>query len=61
MVVDRSQYKVCVVLSVEACKGKSGGKPLKACKVDVVGNGSVEDESMITVVTSAPNVREGSR
>jgi len=46
-------YKVGVVLSVEGCGGKGAG--LKACKVDV-GN-----DQVLTVVTSASNVREGSR
>lgn len=53
---DRSEYKVGVVLSCEEV-AKKGGKPLKVLKVDV-GNG--EDDG-VPVVTSAPNVREGSR
>jgi predicted RNA-binding protein with EMAP domain len=51
---DTSQYKVGIVLSVET--KKSGGKPLKACSVDVG-----DQDNPITVVTSASNVREGSR
>ncbi|KAL9182003.1 hypothetical protein ACHAXT_012346 [Thalassiosira profunda] len=51
---DTSQYKVGVVLSVET-KAASGKKPLKICSVDV---GS---DAPITVVTSASNVRDGSR
>jgi tRNA-binding EMAP/Myf-like protein len=53
---DRSEYKVGVVLLFEEVS-KKGGKPLKALKVDV-GNG---EEDGVHVVTSAPNVREGSR
>jgi tRNA-binding EMAP/Myf-like protein len=52
--VDISLYKVGVVLSIET-KSKSGGKPLKACKVDI------GDADPITVATVASNVREGSR
>jgi tRNA-binding EMAP/Myf-like protein len=51
---DTSQYKVGVVLSVES-KAASGKKPLKVCSVNV---GAGEP---ITVVTSASNVRDGSR
>ena len=51
---DTSQYKVGVVLSVET-KAVSGKKPLKICSVDI---GS---DVPITVVTSASNVRDGSR
>ena len=46
---DTSQYKVGVVRSLEAC----GGKNLKACQVDI--------GTILTVVTAATNVREGSR
>ena len=57
--VDRSSYKVGVVLSLEEVSGKKGGnnKPLKACRIDI-GTG---EEGGIPVVTNAPNVREGSR
>lgn len=51
---DTSQYKVGIVLSIDM-KGSSGQKPLKACSVNVGG------DEPITVVTSASNVREGSR
>lgn len=51
---DTSQYKVGIVLSIED-KSASGKKPLKACSVNIGG------EEPITVVTSASNVREGSR
>lgn len=51
---DTSQYKVGVVLSVES-KAVSGKKPLKVCSVNVGG------DEPISVVTSASNVREGSR
>lgn len=51
---DTSKYKVGIVLSVEN-KTSSGKKPLKVCVINVGGAES------ITVVTSATNVREGSR
>ena len=54
--VDTSQYKVGIVLSVEN-KGASGQKPLKVCSVNI-GN---DDGEPITVVTNAVNVREGSQ
>ena len=53
--VDTSQYKVGIVLSIED-KSVGGKKPLKICSVNVG-----EESSPITVVTSASNVREGSR
>jgi tRNA-binding EMAP/Myf-like protein len=53
---DISQYKVGIVLSAEN-KGSSGQKPLKVCSVDV----GADDGEPIAVVTSAINVREGSR
>ncbi|KAL7518913.1 hypothetical protein ACHAWX_003714 [Stephanocyclus meneghinianus] len=52
---DISQYKVGIVLSVEI-KTKSGGKPLKACTVNIG-----DEDHPITVATVASNVREGSR
>ena len=52
--VDISEYKVGVVLSVEE-SGKKGGKALKICSVNVGG------DEPLTIVTSAPNVRDGSR
>ena len=55
IMVDTSQYKVGIVLSIED-KSVSGKKPLKICSVNVGG-----DSSPILVVTSASNVREGSR
>lgn len=56
--VDVSQYKVGVVLSLEGCGGKSSsGKALKACKVNVTG----DETNPLTIVTSASNVRTGSR
>ena len=51
---DRSLYKVGVVQSIEELP-KKGGKPLRACQVDVGG------DEPICVVTSAANVRENSR
>lgn len=53
---DISEYKVGLVLSCEDVS-KKGGKPMKALKVDI-GSG---DEGGIPIVTTAPNVREGSR
>ena len=53
--VDVSAYKVGVVLSLDEC-GMARGKPLKACKVNVGG-----ESNPVTIVTSASNVREGSR
>ena len=53
---DVSQYKVGVVISVQEC-GKSNNKPLRSCQVNV-GDGV---DQKVTVVTSASNVREGSR
>ena len=52
---DISEYKVGVILSLEEC-GKAKGKTLKACRVNVG-----DADNPITVVTSASNVREGSR
>jgi tRNA-binding EMAP/Myf-like protein len=51
---DISEYKVGVILSLEE-SAKKGGKPLRICVIEV-GTGEP-----LTVVTSAPNVREGSR
>ena len=49
-------YKVGLVLSLEGCGSKSkGGKALKVCKVDI------GYDEPTTIVTSASNVREGSR
>ena len=53
---DTSQYKVGIVLSAEN-RGAAGQRPMKVCSVDV---GS-DDGRPISVVTSASNVREGSR
>lgn len=57
---DRSLYKVGVVVSITACTSAgSSAKKLRACQVKVS-----EDESnvaVLTVVTAASNVREGSR
>lgn len=65
MSVDVSQYKVGLVLSLEDCgKCKSGGgKQLRACKIRIGGtDGDYKEETgVVTVVTSAPNVRENSR
>lgn len=55
--VDRSGYKVGVVLSIQDVPAKKGGKSLKACQIDV---GTAEEDG-IPVVTAAPNVRVGSR
>jgi tRNA-binding EMAP/Myf-like protein len=53
---DISEYRVGVVLSVENSEVK-GGKGVKICSIDV-GDPSHQP---LTVVTTAPNVREGSR
>lgn len=58
--VDITLYKVGVIQTLEGCgnhKAKNG-KALKACKVRI---SPVESEELITVVTAASNVREGSR
>eukprot|EP00934_Nitzschia_sp_Nitz4_P001352 Nitzschia sp. Nitz4//scaffold267_size26297//15387//15899//NITZ4_008269-RA/size26297-processed-gene-0.29-mRNA-1//-1//CDS//3329544905//1352//frame0 len=52
--VDTSEYKVGVILMVSD-SAKKGGKTLKVCSINI---GS---DAPITVVTSAPNVRDGSR
>lgn len=56
--IDISLYKVGVVLSLEGCGGKKTkcGKALKACKVNVG-----DEANPVVVVTSASNVRMGSR
>lgn len=65
MSIDLSQYKVGVILSLEDCgKCKSGGKALRACKIRVGGTDNDNydgDSDIVSVVTSAPNVREFSR
>jgi tRNA-binding EMAP/Myf-like protein len=54
---DLSQYKVGVVLSVEDCGNQSkNAKARKACSVNVG-----DESNPVTVVTSASNVRVGSR
>eukprot|EP00555_Chaetoceros_dichaeta_P015321 CAMPEP_0198275548 /NCGR_PEP_ID=MMETSP1447-20131203/64836_1 /TAXON_ID=420782 /ORGANISM="Chaetoceros dichaeta, Strain CCMP1751" /LENGTH=206 /DNA_ID=CAMNT_0043970429 /DNA_START=41 /DNA_END=660 /DNA_ORIENTATION=- len=60
-----SEYKVGEIISIEDCgKCKNGGKSLRACKIRVGGTDNDnydEQEDIVTVVTSATNVREGSR
>ena len=52
-----SEYKVGVVESIEDCSGGGGkSKALRSCQINI---GDVDKP--ITVVTSASNVREGSR
>jgi hypothetical protein len=54
---DFSQYKVGVIISVEDCGNQSANKARnKACIVNVG-----DEANPITVVTSASNVRVGSR
>ena len=53
--VDVAQFKVGVILQITDC-GKAKGKVLKACKVNIG-----DEENPVTIVTSASNVREGSR
>ena len=54
--VDVSQYKVGVILSLEECGKTMVGKVLRACQVHVGG-----EDGPVTIVTGAANVREGSR
>ena len=54
--VDTTQYKVGLVLSIEECGSAKSNKPLKTCRINIG-----DESSPITVVTSAPNVREGNR
>lgn len=51
--VDRSAYKVGVVVSIGDCGSKSS---LRVCEVNVG-----DENNPVTVVTAAKNVREGSR
>jgi tRNA-binding EMAP/Myf-like protein len=54
---DLSEYKVGVVLSVEDCGNQSkNAKARKVCKVNVG-----DESNPVTIVTSASNVRVGSR
>ena len=55
MPADLSQYKVGEVLSLEDC-GSSKGKTLRKCTVNVG-----DEANPLTIVTAAPNVRQGSR
>ena len=55
-----SSYKVGKVESLEETGGK-GTKALKICKVDVGVTGNDDGDDIIQVVTSAPNVRLGTR
>jgi tRNA-binding EMAP/Myf-like protein len=55
--VDRSEYKVGVVLSIEDCGNCKGSQ--KALKKALVNFGDASNP--VTVVTSATNIREGSR
>lgn len=62
--VDVSQFKVGLVLSVKDCGScaKTKGKVLKECSIKISPEENCDgDNSVITVVTSASNVREGSR
>jgi tRNA-binding EMAP/Myf-like protein len=52
---DISEYRVGVVLSIED-SDKKGGKALKICSINVG-----DPSQPLVVVTTAPNVREGSR
>lgn len=56
---DISEYRVGLILAVSEADGssKKAGKSLKVCSIDMGAGGA----DPITVVTSAPNVREGSR
>jgi hypothetical protein len=64
MTIDTSEYKVGIVISLANCGNcKSGGKSLRLCKVRIGGvdNENYNEEDVVSVVTSAPNVRENSR
>jgi tRNA-binding EMAP/Myf-like protein len=54
---DISQYKVGIVLSVEEIKSNNNNKTLRSCLVNV----GQENDEPVTIVTSASNVRPGSR
>lgn len=58
IMIDIAEYKVGEVLDLEGCGGKKTkcGKALKACKVNIG-----DKQNPILVVTSASNVRMGSR
>jgi tRNA-binding EMAP/Myf-like protein len=56
MSIDVSQYKVGVIVSLQECsKSKNNSKSLRACQIDI------GEDAHVTIVTSATNVREGSR
>ena len=58
---DLSLYRVGVVESLEDCPSPpKSGKLLRACRIRI-GNNNDDEPILITVVTSAPNVRIGSR
>jgi tRNA-binding EMAP/Myf-like protein len=65
MSIDISQYRVGVIISLEDCGNcRNGGKTLRACKVRIGGTDDDnydEATDIVTVVTSAPNVRILSR
>lgn len=64
MSIDISEYRVGVIISLEDCgKCKGGGKSLRALKIRIGGadNDNFEESDLVTVVTSAPNVRLHSR
>ena len=64
MSIDISQYRVGVIVSLSDCgKCKGGGKTLRACKIRISGvdDENFDENDIVTVVTSAPNVREKSR
>ena len=51
-----SLYKVGIVLNVEDCASGGKSKGLRACQINIG-----DEDNPIVVVTSASNVREGSR
>ena len=58
---DLSLYRVGVVESLEDCPSPpKSGKLLRACRIRI-GNDDNDEPILLTVVTSAPNVRIGSR
>ena len=57
--IDVSAYKVGLIVQIKDCGScKTKGKLLRECQIRINPN---DEADLITVVTSAANVREGSR